>query len=102
VKIKRIKSIVINCRPFCIKWDKTHNGGCFDFYDNSIEIGVKTNTEIEVLAVLSHELMEICACEMHVRLSRPDCSSDYIFVYDHRQFTTMMNMYSSALHQFIS
>jgi hypothetical protein len=91
----------VNCYTFKIKWNKTHNGGSFSYGDCVIEIGIKGSVENEIFMVLCHELMEITAIEMNVRLQRPDCNSDFLFVYDHRQHETMMNMFSGLVSQFI-
>lgn len=101
MKIKRLKKIKINCYTFNIKWDSSHNGGSFSYGDYSIEIGTRSKKDDVIFMVICHEIMEIVAEEMHVRLRRPDCGSDYIFVYDHRQHETIMNMFSSLVAQFI-
>lgn len=101
MKIKRIKSIKINSYEFKIKWDKESSGGYFSYRDNIINIGVKNNSDNEIFMIVCHELMEIVCMEMHVRFDRPDCNSDYLFVYDHRQHDTITNMLSSLLTQFI-
>jgi len=101
MKLRRIKSLKVNCYQFKILWNKTHDGGSFNYQKQEIEIGVECGNDNEILMVICHELMEICAVEMNVRLRKPDCSDDYIFVYDHRQHETMMNMFSGLLSQFI-
>ncbi len=101
MRIKRIKKLKVNCYTFDIKWDKSHDGGCFNFRDRTIEIGVKGNHTDSVFMVICHELLEIVAIEVNVRMVRPDCDSDYIFVYDHRQHETMANMFSGLVSQFI-
>ena len=101
MKIKRIKRIKINCFDFKIEWDKTHNGGSFSYSENTINIGVKKSSNNEIFMVICHELMEICALELNIRFNRPDCDSDYLFSYDHRQHETMMNMFAGLLSQFI-
>lgn len=102
MKIKRISSIKINCYNFNVVWDKTHNGGYFTYSEKKeINIGVKGIDDDEIFMLICHELMEIVACEANVRLSRPDVGTDYIFVYDHRQHDTMMNMFSGLVSQFI-
>ncbi len=100
MRIKRIKKIKINCFEFAVKWDKTHKGGSFSYKEGEIEIGCK-GSQGEMLMVICHEIMEICTLEMNVRYNRPDCDSDYLFAYDHRQHETMMNMFSSIIEQFI-
>lgn len=103
MKIRRIKKIKINCWTFNVVWNNKHNGGCFNYLKDGgkIEIGTKGLTDEEILMIISHELMEIVTCEMNVRLARPDCDSDYIFVYDHRQHETITRMFSGLLAEFI-
>lgn len=101
MKIRRIRSLKVNSFDFKVTWDHTHNGGSFSWGDMTINIGVKDPTEEGLLMIITHELMEIVACEMNVRFRRPDCDSDYIFVYDHRQHETMANMFAGLLSQFI-
>ena len=99
MKIKRIKKLKVNSVSFDIIWDPKIYGGSFSYGTYIIRIGVKDKQEI--FETICHELMEIVACEMRVRLSRPDCDTDYVFVYDHRQHTTMIGMFSGLLSQFI-
>lgn len=101
MKIKRLKSIRINSYTFSIKWDKSHSGGSFKYGDEcSIEIGTEMANEGRIFDVLCHELMEICAVEMNVRFKKTD-SMDYIFVYDHAQHDTKINMFAGLITQFI-
>lgn len=101
MKIKRIKSLQINSFRFKIKWNKSHAGGSFSYDDRIIEIGTGDGEDETIFMIICHELMEIVALEMNVRLKRPDCSSDYIFVYNHRQHETMMNLFAGLVSQFI-
>ena len=101
MRIKRVKKIKVNCFTFKVIWDKSHNGGSFDYCKREIEIGCKSTSNEEMFMIICHELMEICACEMNVRFRRPDIGDDYLFVYDHRQHETMMNMFSGLISQFI-
>jgi len=102
MRIKRIKSLRVNCYQFDVEWDKSHNGGSFCYGEMKINIGVRDRTDEEIFMIICHELMEISALELNVRFKRPDCDSDYIFVYDHRQHETMMNMFSSLVSQFVA
>lgn len=101
MKLKRIKKLKVNCYEFKIRWTKQHSGGGFSYSKREIEIGIKGEHEEAILMVVCHELMEICAVEMNVRFSRPDCDSDYLFAYDHRQHETMTNMFAGLLAQFL-
>lgn len=100
MKIKRLKKIKINSYLFNITWDKKRYDAAFSYDDNTMMIGCG-GLPSEVFMLICHEVMEICALEMHVRFRRTDCNTDYIFVYDHRQHDTMMNMFASVIEQFI-
>ena len=101
MKIKRIKKLKILSFSFDIEWDKKHDGGSFCYEERTINIGVKGGDDSEILMIIIHELMEMCAVEMHVRYRRPDVNDDYLFVYDHRQHATMVTLLASLLEQFI-
>lgn len=101
MKIKRLKQIKINSYTFTITWDKSTYGADFSYKDLTIRIGIKDSREGEILESVCHELWEICALEMGVRYARPDCDTDYLFSYDHRQHTTMTGMFSGLIAQFI-
>jgi len=101
MKIRRIKSIKINSYKFKVKWDKTYSGASFDYSSGIISIGVKNTSDEIIFNYILHELHEIVAVEMNVRLRRPDCDSDFIFIYDHRQMETMTNIFAGLVSQFI-
>jgi len=102
LKIKRIKNLKVDCYIFNVEWDKTHSGASFDYQKNNINIGVKNLSDNEILMLICHELMEIVAIQMRVRMQRPDVHDDYIFVYDHRQHDTMMCMFAGLLAEFLA
>ena len=101
MKIKRIRALKVNSYKFTVKWSKEHDYASFNYANTEIDIGVKENNDDYIFMLICHELMEICAIEMFVRYQRPDVDSDYMFVYDHRQHTTMMDMFAGLLTQFI-
>ena len=102
MKIKRIKSLRINAYTFKIVWDANIYGGSFDYVDRTITIGTKIEDETVILSNIIHELYEMTAVEMNVRLTIPDSDNDYIFVYDHRQFSTMNEIFTGLLSQFLT
>ena len=99
MNIKRIKKLKVSAVIFDVVWDTKIYGGHFSYGTHVLTIGLKDKQEI--FETICHELMEIVACEMRVRLRREDCDTDYIFVYDHKQHTTMIGMFSGLLSQFI-
>ncbi len=100
MELKRIKKLRVNAYMFDVIWDKTIMGGSIDYGTRELRLGVKS-TKARTFLVLVHELWEICAIEMSVRLDRPDCVTDFIFVYDHRQHSTMCEMFTGLITQFI-
>lgn len=100
MKLKRITKLRSCARTFEVKWDKELNGASLNYSDKVITIGTNTSEEAQVEYVV-HELWELCALEMCVRHQRPDCMTDFIFVYDHRQHDTMCNMFTGLLTQFL-
>ena len=101
MKIKRIKQLRVNAYTFDVKWAKETGNSRTSYNEHLIEIGTKDCTEDEIFMFICHELFELCAIEMHVHLNRPDCTTDYIFVFDHRQHDTLNNMFAGLLMQFI-
>ena len=102
MNIKRIKKLRVNSYNFIVAWDKDlNNAGSVSYTNHKITIGVRGGAQSEIFETICHELWELCAMEMHVHFRRPDCDTDFIFVYDHRQHDTMTNMFAGLLSQFI-
>lgn len=101
MRIKKIKALKVNSYDFKVIWTKEHNGAHFNFPTREIVIGISGGHDGNTFMLICHELMEICAIELNVRLRRPDVDDDYVFVYDHRQHETMMSMFAGLLTQFI-
>lgn len=101
MKVKRLTKIEVNVWTFSIAWDKSTYSSQISYVDKRITIGCASEDEAVIFSNLNHELTEMCAIEMHIRLSRPDCESDFIFVYDHRQFDTLNSMASGLLSKFL-
>lgn len=101
MNLKRIKKLQVNATTFTVKWDKSTNGGWISYTDREIGIGTDGFTEVQILETVLHELWELAALENFVRFNRPDCDSDYLFVYDHRQHTAMTAMVTGWLAQFL-
>lgn len=101
MKIRKISKIQIGSRLFKVIWDNKHDGGSFSYKTQQIIIGTKDCQPTELLETILHELIEIVACETHVRFYRTDIDDDYIFNYDHRQHSTMTSTLAGLLAQFI-
>ncbi len=101
MELKKIKRLKVNSYDFAVVWDKALSGGSVSYKNLEITIGLKSASKGEIFETVCHELMELCAMEMHVRFDRPDCTTDYVFVYDHRQHDTMINMFAGLVGQFI-
>ena len=102
MKIKRLKKIRVNSYIFNIEWDKEFGGAEFYYQTRVLKIGTKDASEAIILERLCHELWEVCAIELNIRYARTDCDGDYLFNYDHRQHTTMSEMFAGLLAQFLS
>lgn len=102
MKLKKLKVLEVSIYTFNITWDKTIGGASFSYAKEELIIGTKGLTDKDMFANISHELWEICALEMHVRFDRTDCHGDYMFVYDHRQHSTLVVMHAGLLLQFIA
>jgi len=107
MKFKRIKSIIIGEVKFEVIWDNKHDGGHFNYPTNDlngyINIGIgtiKTNP-CRVLAIIIHELEEIITAQQFIRFQRFDVEDEYIFMYNHQQFTDKCNRLAGLLSQFI-
>ena len=101
MQIRKIKSINIGCRLFKVVWNKNSSGASFDYADMTITIGTRNNNSVELLDLIIHELTEILAEELHIRFYRTDVQDDYIFMYDHRQHTTLVSLLAGLVAQFI-
>jgi len=102
IKIKKITKLKVNSVQFKVIWDKSKRGASFDYGKKTIEIGCNKLDDSEIFELICHEIMEVVACELYVRFNRLDVADDYIFVYDHRQHTTIMAMFSGLVSQFIA
>ena len=84
IKINRLKKLRVGAYLFDVFWEKDFSGGSFSYRKRFIKIGWHNfDNEENIYHRLSHELMEMAAVEMNIRLHRPDVLDDFIFVYDH-------------------
>ena len=99
MKIRRIKKIRISDIEYKVEWKKgTYNAG-FDMKKKLIEIGTEGD-EVQMLAIIIHELKEILHIEQSSRyVTRHDDS--YIFVYDHGKHEEICNRLAGLLNEFI-
>jgi hypothetical protein len=101
MQIKRISKIKINSMVFRIKWDKSRYDACFNYEDNLITIGTSDDSFNYQLALITHELLEIIMCELGIRYRSPMNGDDYLFNFNHGQFTVATNMLAGLLPHFI-
>ena len=101
MRLNKIEKLRVNSFEMKVVWEPKHGVASFSYVDRKMEIGTQMKDPDYILMLLCHELWEIAAIEVGVRLSRPDVDSDYIFVYDHRQHDLMANMVAGWLTQFI-
>jgi hypothetical protein len=101
MQIKRISKIKINSMVFRIKWDKSIYGACFNYEDNIITIGTLDDSFDYQFALITHELLEIIMVELGVRYRSPMNEGDYLFNFNHGQFTVATNMLAGLIPNFI-
>lgn len=101
MKIRKIKKLRMGSTDFDVIWDKNIDGASFSFATRKIVFGLKNTSQLELFMLICHEVWELVAVTMHVRLYRPDVEDDYIFVYDHRQHTAMTDLFAGAVAQFL-
>jgi len=102
LEIKYIKEIEVLSSKFEVIWDKTMDGGSFDFSKCTITIGIKNVRKDPnyVLSVISHELMELILETMGARYLNG--RSDYfVFNFDHRIFEVSILAHMQAFSKFI-
>lgn len=88
------KKILINFRYWTVTQDKQSSGADFEYKDGNINIGVRDNTDREILTHLIHEVGEISCVERGVRAQKSmmsNESNDYVFVASHARFSDVMS-----------
>ena len=100
MEIKRIEKFYSQTVEWDVRWMPRSRGGGFDWDKGVLKIGCQGAPK-EVFDVILHELVELVALELHIRYDRPDCDTDYLFVYDHRQHTMMCTVLAGYLAQFL-
>lgn len=103
MRIKRIKKLQVNNTIFKVVWKPNINeGASYDYTSKEITFTTLGQSEEDVLMLVCHELFEVCAYEMGVAFTRPDCPGDRLFSFDHRQHTTIQYMFSGLLFKFLA
>ncbi len=103
MKIKFIKEVEIMALKFSIKWDKTHDGGCFNLSEGIIEIGFKDykRDPLYTISILSHELMEIILQRLGARYINAREQGKYLFSFNHQTFETAIQIHTEVMMKFL-
>jgi len=99
MKIKKLKTILIGDVVWKIKWDKTHNGGSFDYIKGEIIFGTQCN-DLRILTIIIHEIKEIIHTKQATRYRRID-SDNYLFSYGHSEHSELCEELAGYLSLFI-
>ena len=103
IKLKFLKEISILNNKFVIVWDKTHNGGSFNFAESKINIGIKCyKIDPEyTFGILMHELSEAIHAACGYRYDDGRIDNDYLFCFRHKEFELHNAVLSSLIIKFI-
>lgn len=104
MKLKFPKEITILSNRFKMLYDKTTNGGSFNFADGEMIIGTKClkDDPQHVFQVISHEVMESIYCVMGARYESAREHKHYLFSFDHMKFETANQIYCDTIINFIA
>lgn len=92
---------MIGSVPWNIVWDKKDGGGSFNYGSRKIIIGLKDNSNVQLLEIIIHELKEIIQIEQATRYNRIDADNNYEFHYSHKEHTDLCARLSGLLNEFI-
>ncbi len=103
MEIKFIKKVEILSCNFDIIWDKTSDGGSFDWHNNKIIVGVKSYKKdpLYTVSILSHEVMEAILVGMGGRFANGRTMDNYLFNFCHQTFENAIQMHTQVLNKFI-
>lgn len=103
MEIKFIKKVEILSSNFDVIWDKTSDGGSFDWNNNTIIVGIKSYKKdpLYTFSILSHEIMEVILVGMGARFGNGRTMDNYLFNFDHQTFENAIQIHIQALSKFI-
>lgn len=82
------KRVNIAGKEYKIKLDKNAGGGCGSTANRVITIGTKYGNFI--MDTLMHEILELILVERNARYSLDDDGNEYKFVFDHKEFCSIV------------
>jgi|SRR6187402_218684 len=103
MKLKYPKKITIGSTDFKIKYDKTNSGGSFTFDNPLITIGtydLQHGNDIYVFMIMCHEIMEVINTMSCTRYHCPG-DTDFKFFMSHKEFRTNIELFATAIRNFI-